>query len=324
MNALASMTEPSLSPNTAAGEVVALPSILLSGFDELLGEAATELLAESKPVPADNTPADVEADGRHVFFAAFGVTQDASPPLASHRQGNLSVDGEGPMLGEGTPPVVAEAPEVAMDPWGLGDVVTLDVADTMDGDVDVQPSHAPSDPVRPNEDEAADSAKATLDNTTSDDREAPVQGAASLDESEVQESEPEPAHVTLAKVETASSSASEIIMEDVRVDVEDVVTPELSADLPAENTVRVQVDDDLAVEVSEVDGEVDVALLGSDAVKPVMKTVEGEIRDALKRGGYDLGHFDRDEQDAPRERRRRQGSKNPNTPERRAHRGVLL
>jgi hypothetical protein len=84
-------------------------------------------------------------------------------------------------------------------------------------------------------------------------------------------------------------------------------TPELPVAPVDLDVVRVDIDDDLAVEVRAVDGEVDVALLGADAVKPVMKGVQAELRESLKRGGYDLGQFERSEQDqAERRHRRRQ------------------
>ncbi len=84
-------------------------------------------------------------------------------------------------------------------------------------------------------------------------------------------------------------------------------TPELPVAPLDLDVVRVDIDHDLAVEVRTLDGEVDVALLGADAVKPVMKGVQAELRESLKRGGYDLGQFERSEQDqAERRHRRRQ------------------
>lgn len=84
-------------------------------------------------------------------------------------------------------------------------------------------------------------------------------------------------------------------------------TPELPVRPVQLDTVRVELEPDLAVEVRTVDGEVDVSLLGSEAVKPVMKGVQAELRESLKRGGYDMGRFERSEQqDAGRRQRRRQ------------------
>lgn len=99
-------------------------------------------------------------------------------------------------------------------------------------------------------------------------------------------------------------------------------TPELPVAPMDLDVVRVDIDDNLAVEVRAVDGEVDVALLGADAVKPVMKGVQAELRDSLKRGGYDLGQFERSEQDQAERRNRRRQHQHQ---ERRDHRrGALL
>jgi hypothetical protein len=73
---------------------------------------------------------------------------------------------------------------------------------------------------------------------------------------------------------------------------------------PASDTVRVEIDSDLAVEVRLDQGDVDVALIGTDAVHGVDRAAESDLRDALRRGGYQLGTFERrDEHDGQRRRR---------------------
>jgi hypothetical protein len=105
---------------------------------------------------------------------------------------------------------------------------------------------------------------------------------------------------------------------EVRAPVE---LPELPARADGLDRVRVDLDEHLAVEVSASEGEVDVTLLGRDAVRRAMATVETDLRDALRRGGYALGQFERQ----PEERRgRRQPEPEPAAPPRRRQRAFTL
>lgn len=308
-------------PSTQSGSSAVTDSTTLAGlFDGLLAEVSQELLAEipeldstivqdaqgsnalhlvpdlvaddalleDEPVsPEPEFSPDSQAlleldDTRHVFMAAVqwpppapAVREDAAPPTPDAAA------------------VVDEAPPAVQMPADTDAVVVTQQVTRAVQALPVQRELSIDEPV-PEEDVAMD-APVEVDAPVAPKRVDPVQ-LQTLDS--VGLAEP-----VLVSVDSDTSLEATVPL-DASVPVD---TPELPVAPVDLDVVRVDIDDDLAVEVRAADGEVDVALLGADAVKPVMKGVQVELRESLKRGGYDLGQFEQSEQEqAERRHRRRQ------------------
>ena len=110
--------------------------------------------------------------------------------------------------------------------------------------------------------------------------------------------EPSKAPKEVAKSAPVDAPAREIPLEEL-VDVSDAELAEL-----AEQTVRVEVDQDMAVEVTMTDDGVDVVLDGNRSTLNTMKGAESEMERALRDSGHELSSFSERDRETGEQKRR--------------------